>query len=312
MATRQEQIDFIKRAIVPAERVAARLGVPSNAVMAQWAMESGWGTSDLSRTANNFGGIKEWKNGPSVRMPTKEEVNGKKVSTQANFKKFADINQYADEYGNFLSGDRYKNVRGQTDPAGFANALAASGYATTNPQEYSSSIMNAMKSVDRLIPEVKGAKPTTGQANTPPAGGMPGFSFQLPPKQPAKTLPEPNPNPNLAKGFVPRVHDRLDDIEDWYKKNGPNGNPSGKAPSGEDLLSSNGMGKGMDGGAIAGKALDAMGGLAKLLSSFAGAGGSKADDATNQMLDEYAQSIKKPSFSYQQPTRYRFPGFFNG
>jgi len=312
MATRQEQIDFIKRAIVPAERVAARLGVPSNAVMAQWAMESGWGTSDLSRTANNFGGIKEWKNGPSVRMPTKEEVNGKKVSTQANFKKFADINQYADEYGNFLSGERYKSVRGQTDPNGFINALAASGYATTNPQEYSSSIMNAMKSVDRLIPEVKGAKPPAGQANTPPVETMPGFSFEMSPKQPSKPLPEPNPNPNLAKGFVPRVHDRLDDIENWYKKNGPNGNPSGKAPSGEDLLSSNGMGKGMDGGAIAGKALDAMGGLAKLLSSFAGAGASKADDATNDMLDEYAKSLKQPSFTYEQPTRYSFPGFFNG
>jgi len=58
-------------------------------------MESGWGTSKLAKAANNFGGIKEWKGGPSVRMPTKETVNGKVINTEADFKKFNDFNQYA-------------------------------------------------------------------------------------------------------------------------------------------------------------------------------------------------------------------------
>jgi len=176
MATRQEQIDFIRAAIVPAERVAASLKVPSNAVMAQWAMESGWGTSKLAKAANNFGGIKEWKGGPSVRMPTKETVNGKVINTEADFKKFNDFNQYADEYTKFLSTDRYKNVRGQADPAGFANALATSGYATTNPREYSNSIMGAMKSVDRLLPEIKSSMPAGNQAAIQPL--EPGLSLK--------------------------------------------------------------------------------------------------------------------------------------
>jgi len=286
MATRQEQIDFIRAAVVPAERVAARLGVPSNAVIAQWAMESGWGTSKLAKAANNFGGIKEWKGGPSVRMPTKETVNGRVINTEADFKKFNDFNQYADEYTKFLSTDRYKNVRGQADPMGFANALATSGYATTNPREYSNSIMGAMKSVDRLLPEIKSSMPAANQATSQPVDVQPEFSLKKESAQMSK------PMSSNANG--------------------------GMSPFSENLMSSTSpsrgalMGKGMEGGAVAGNGMDIIGGLAGLLSSFAGAGDSAGSNATNMMLDDYANSLNKPTFGYEQPVRYTFPGFFNG
>lgn len=276
MASRQEQLNFIRSAVVPAERVAAKLGVPSNAVMAQWAMESAWGTSQLSKTANNFGGIKEWKNGPSVRMPTKETVNGKVVNTEANFKKFNDFNHYADEYGKFLSTDRYKNVRGQTDPAGFANALAASGYATTNPREYSSSIMGAMKSVDRLLPEIQTPKPSGNRAASQPEIAAPGFSF----KEGSAQMDKPM-NPDSLM--------------------------SSSSPSKGAL-----MGKSTEGGASMGAGLDVLGGIAGLLAGFAGAGDSAGSNAANGMLDDYANSLNKPNFDYSQPVKYKFPGFFNG
>ena len=287
MASRQEQLDFLRSAVVPAERVAARLGVPSNAVMAQWAMESGWGTSQLSKTANNFGGIKEWKSGPSVNMPTKEEVNGKKVSTTANFKKFTDINQYADEYGNFLSGKRYDKVRGQKDPIGFANALAASGYATTNPREYSSSIMGAMKSVDRLLPEIQTPKPSGNRAASQPEISAPGFSFKE----------------GASKMDVPM---------------NPNASSTNQTSLGGDMMSSSNpskgalMGKSTEGGASMGAGLDVLGGIAGLLAGFAGAGDSAGSNAANGMLDDYANSLNKPDFDYSQPVKYKFPGFFNG
>jgi hypothetical protein len=265
MATRQEQIEFIRQAVVPAERVAARLGVPSNAVMAQWAMESGWGTSKLAKAANNFGGIKEWKGGPSVRMPTKETVNGKVINTEADFKKFNDFNHYADEYGKFLSTDRYKNVRGQTDPAGFANALATSGYATTNPREYSNSIMGVMKSVDRLLPEIKASTPPGNRTAGQPEGGVPGFSFKKGSAQMDKPM---DPNTSVAAARIPNSRDATGDVIDWYKRNTPDGSNEGKSPYGEDSMSSSSpnkgalMGKGMEGGAVAGYGMDIIGGLA--------------------------------------------------
>jgi hypothetical protein len=319
MATRQEQIEFIRQVVVPAERVAARLGVPSNAVMAQWAMESAWGTSKLAKAANNFGGIKEWKGGPSVNMPTKEEVNGKKVSTTANFKKFTDINQYADEYANFLSGKRYDKVRGQKDPIGFANALAASGYATTNPREYSSSIIGAMKSVDRLLPEIQTSKPSGNRAASQPEIAAPGFSFKKGSAQMDKPM---DPNTSVAAARIPNSRDATGDVIDWYKRNTPDGSNEGKSPFGESLTSTNSpsrgalMGKGMGEGAVAGSAaspgFDLMGGIAGLLEGFAGAGDSAGSNATNMMLADYASSLNKPTFDFKQPTKYKFPGFFNG
>jgi hypothetical protein len=276
MATRQEQLDFLRAAVVPAERVAARLGVPSNAVMAQWAMESGWGTSQLSKAANNFGGIKEWKGGPSVNMPTKEEVNGKKVSTTANFKKFTDINQYADEYGNFLSGKRYDKVRGQADPSNFINALANSGYATTNPREYSNSIIGTMKSVDRLLPEIKSSMPAGNRAANQPADASPGFSIKKESVQTGKPI-----SSNAGGGM---------------------------SPFSENLMSSDSSMAGGSGSS----GLDIMGGIAGLLEGFAGAGDSAGSNATNMMLADYANSLNKPTFDYSQPIKYKFPGFFNG
>jgi hypothetical protein len=287
MATRQEQLEFIRQAVVPAERVAARLGVPSNAVMAQWAMESGWGTSKLAKAANNFGGIKEWKGGPSVRMPTKETVNGKVINTEADFKKFNDFNHYADEYSKFLSTDRYKNVRGQSDPMGFANALATSGYATTNPREYSNSIMGAIKSVDRLLPEIKSSMPAANQATSQPVDVQPGFSFKKGSAQMDKPL---DPNTSVAAAMMPSSRDTTGDVIDWYKRNTPDGSNEGKSPYGEDI----------------------MGGLAGLLEGLAGAGDSAGSNATNMMLADYANSLKKPGFDFSQPIKYRFPGFFNG
>ena len=276
MATRQEQLDFLRAAVVPAERVAARLGVPSNAVMAQWAMESGWGTSQLSKAANNFGGIKEWKGGPSVNMPTKEEVNGKKVSTTANFKKFTDINQYADEYGNFLSGKRYDKVRGQADPSNFINALANSGYATTNPREYSNSIIGTMKSVDRLLPEIKSSMPAGNRAANQPADATPGFSIKKESVQTGKPI-----SSNAGGGM---------------------------SPFSENLMSSDSSMAGGSGSS----GLDIMGSIAGLLEGFAGAGDSAGSNATNMMLADYANSLNKPTFDYSQPIKYKFPGFFNG
>jgi hypothetical protein len=297
MATRQEQLDFLRAAVVPAERVAARLGVPSNAVMAQWAMESGWGTSQLSKSANNFGGIKEWKGGPSVNMPTKEEVKGKKVSTTANFKKFTDINQYADEYGNFLSGKRYDKVRGQADPSSFINALANSGYATTNPREYSNSIIGTMKSVDRLLPEIKSSRPAGNRAASQPVDVEPGFSFKKGSAQIDKPM---DPNTSMAAARIPSTQDTTGDVLDWYKRNTPDGSNEGKSPYGEDIMSS------------ASSGLDIMGEIARLLEGFAGAGDSAGSNATNMMLADYARSLNKTTFDYQQPTKYKFPGFFNG
>jgi hypothetical protein len=157
--------------------------------------------------------------------------------------------------------------------------------------------------------------PAANQATSQPVDVQSGFSFKKGSAQMDKPM---NPNTSVAAARIPNSRDATGDVIDWYKRNTPDGSNEGKSPYGEDLMSSSSpskgalMGKGMEGGAVAGNGMDIIGGLAGLLSSFAGAGDSAGSNATNMMLDDYANSLNKPTFGYQQPVRYTFPGFFNG
>lgn len=52
------QADFIKSMQGYAMTAGASLGMPYQVILAQWALESTYGTSDLANRANNFAGIK--------------------------------------------------------------------------------------------------------------------------------------------------------------------------------------------------------------------------------------------------------------
>src|SRR5271156_1469909 len=93
MATPQQL--SARLAAVPAAQAAQRaFGVPASVTLAQWELESTWGTSKLATEANNFFGIKaEHLNDPSTyeEFPTAEYENGVRVMIQADFEKYPDV-----------------------------------------------------------------------------------------------------------------------------------------------------------------------------------------------------------------------------
>src|SRR5271156_976793 len=56
MTTDQEQA-FINEVLADAHAAASHLGIPVSPVLAQWANETGWGTSHAFRAGNNFAGV---------------------------------------------------------------------------------------------------------------------------------------------------------------------------------------------------------------------------------------------------------------
>ncbi|MCT3400114.1 glycoside hydrolase family 73 protein [Lentilactobacillus hilgardii] len=71
------------------KKAAAKYNLYGSVMMAQAALESGWGQSQLTQQANNFFGIKGAYNGQSVSMPTVEyNSNGQMENTTASFKKY--------------------------------------------------------------------------------------------------------------------------------------------------------------------------------------------------------------------------------
>lgn len=71
------------------QKASSKYKLYGSVMMAQAALESAWGQSQLTKQANNFFGIKGAFNGQSVSMPTTEyDQNGQIQNVTANFKKY--------------------------------------------------------------------------------------------------------------------------------------------------------------------------------------------------------------------------------
>jgi flagellar protein FlgJ len=132
------QAQFIEKIWPLAEKAAKELNVPAQAVMAQAALESGWGQhisqSATGVSSHNLFNIKadaNWK-GPKVVVDTLEFDHGVAKRQKAAFRAYA---SYADgfrDYVNFLkSNPRYAQALSESNSAeDFAHNLHLAGYAT--------------------------------------------------------------------------------------------------------------------------------------------------------------------------------------
>lgn len=138
----EEQIkspeEFVKRMWPHAEKAARELGISPRVLIAQAALETGWGKSVASgengQSSYNLFNIKadeRWQ-GETVEVSTMEFIGGKWVRQQANFRKYSSYEESFQDYVNFLkSNPRYVNaLKQQQGDYGFARELQKSGYAT--------------------------------------------------------------------------------------------------------------------------------------------------------------------------------------
>jgi flagellar protein FlgJ len=131
-----QQRNFLSAIAVPALESARRTGIPAAVIIAQAALESGWGNSQLFEIANNPFGIKlPERKGAAVsyawiEMPTTEVVNGVAQQTRARFRSFKTLDEAFAAHGALLSQARYAPVRAAADAASAAQALQDCGYST--------------------------------------------------------------------------------------------------------------------------------------------------------------------------------------
>lgn len=130
--------DFVAALYPIAEEVAAELGVDPKAIVAQAALETGWGKHMISdaqgNNSFNFFGIKadsRWS-GERVQVTTHEYREGRKVKEQAEFRSYASIQEGMQDYASFLrNAERYQAALDKNlDANQFGYALQQSGYAT--------------------------------------------------------------------------------------------------------------------------------------------------------------------------------------
>ncbi len=126
------QEEFVAQVWPHAQRAAAALGVAPEALVAQAALESGWGKHVSGD--NNLFGIKagsSWS-GATKSLSTNEFSNGQMHKETASFRSYASIGDSFDDYVNMLKNSpRYASaLKAGYDTTRFAGALQKAGYAT--------------------------------------------------------------------------------------------------------------------------------------------------------------------------------------
>ncbi|MBT2326190.1 flagellar assembly peptidoglycan hydrolase FlgJ [Variovorax paradoxus] len=141
MASLQGQVDsFVDRMGGSAQAASEASGVPAPLILAQAALESGWGKREIraddgTQSFNLFGikADRSWK-GPVVETTTTEYVDGEPQKVRARFRAYGSYDEAFTDYAKFITRNpRYANVLATDDPAEAAHGLQKAGYAT-DPQ----------------------------------------------------------------------------------------------------------------------------------------------------------------------------------
>jgi len=128
---------FVSRIWHHAQQAAHELGVNVRALIAQAALETGWGKHEIKgqdgKNAHNLFGIKAtgWK-GERAKITTHEYRNGVRQNENADFRAYSSVAESFADYVKLLKANpRYqKALKSGDNVHGFASALQQAGYAT--------------------------------------------------------------------------------------------------------------------------------------------------------------------------------------
>ena len=134
--------EFIASIAPTAKAVAAELGIDPRIVVAQAALETGWGTS-VKR--NNLFGIKSHGKKDGLMVQTHDVVDGKRIKVRDSCRQYDSYDESIADYGSFLQQNkRYKPMLQAATLQEQVEALGKSGYATD--PEYADKVMAIAKS----------------------------------------------------------------------------------------------------------------------------------------------------------------------
>jgi flagellar protein FlgJ len=136
-ATSNHKQTFVDRVGGAAQRASAVVGVSAEYLVAQAALESGWGSREIKNkdgsSSHNLFGVKagsSWK-GSTVDVVTTEYKDGVPQKIVQKFRSYAsDAEAFQDYAQTISSSSRYKGLSEVRTPDEFAQVMQRSGYAT--------------------------------------------------------------------------------------------------------------------------------------------------------------------------------------
>ncbi|WP_441280564.1 glycoside hydrolase family 73 protein [Tardiphaga sp. 862_B3_N1_1] len=167
--------NFVKEHGPLADKLSKELGVPSDAILGQWGLETGWGKSVIPGT-NNLGNIKDFSGkGPTARDNMTGSVDA--------YRQYESTEGFGADFKKLLSKKRYAGALGTDNARDYFAGLKQGGYAE-DPNYVSSGVkasnMAARARVGTAIPDPKSTQApgndvfSKGTSAWP--GGQAGFS----------------------------------------------------------------------------------------------------------------------------------------
>jgi flagellar rod assembly protein/muramidase FlgJ len=180
---------FLAQHAQAARQAQATSGIPATFMVAQAALETGWGKQEIrfpdGQTSHNLFGIRasaNWK-GPVAEIWTTEFVNGAPQKVRGQFRAYGSYEESFNDYARLISQNpRYASaMRNLGDPQAFATAMQQAGYATA--PNYANVLTSVIQTTQRLqdsVPAMAGSTlPTTAQMLNMRNGGLPSAAAPL-------------------------------------------------------------------------------------------------------------------------------------
>lgn len=149
--------EFVSALIEPAKKVTEKLSLPFPVVIAQAALETGWGQKIIKTakgdSSNNLFNIKadsRWQ-GDKAYKQTLEFENNTMVQKREPFRVYSQLEDSLDDYVNFLtSNPRYQGaLQKVNDVEQYLQGLQSAGYATD--PNYADKILSTLKTVTGIL-----------------------------------------------------------------------------------------------------------------------------------------------------------------
>ena len=144
--------DFVAKVLPVLKRALAGSGLNPLMVLAQGALETGWGAhvihtpaGDSTHNLFNIKASSDW-DGPAVDVSTMEVRGGQAIQQRDRFRSYDSVEDAARDYASLLKGDqRYRRaLDAAQDPMRFADELQKAGYATD--PNYAAKILRVLTS----------------------------------------------------------------------------------------------------------------------------------------------------------------------
>lgn len=158
----EQQKKFVEQIAGYVKKIAPEFGIEVvSPIVAQAILESAWGTKNKAKYHNYFGlkyreGRLNCHSGYFNDSSTEQLADGTYIPISTDWYSFANMEDGVRGYFQFINIDRYKNLKGITDPFEYVRLIREDGYATDH--EYVEKITNVIKNNNLTQYDIKEVK----------------------------------------------------------------------------------------------------------------------------------------------------------